>query len=291
MKDGILKIQTVSIIYLLFLGINIKDNKKYCFIQVITNDKSYYIKYDFNDFKYNTSPFAIKIGNNFFSKENVYIDIYDKLSGFKIKGNLYYTNMHELKKTTLSPNIMGPFCYIPFMECNHAILSMKHSIHGSLKINDTNIFFNDGYGYIEKDWGTSFPKSYLWCQANNFKNKNCSLFFSIANIPFKLFNFMGFICVLKINNKEYKFTTYNNSAIKKILITKKLVKIVLSRKTYTLIIKGNRKDSLKLLAPINGDMKRNIFESINSNISIILKENNKIIYRDKSNNCGLEIAN
>ena len=47
------------------------------------------------------------------------------------------------------------------MECYHGIISMNHDILGSLKYNDEDISFNKGKGYMEKDWGHSFPKLYL----------------------------------------------------------------------------------------------------------------------------------
>lgn len=37
--------------------------------------------------------------------------------------------------------------------------------------------------------------------------------FSVADIPFKMFDFTGVICVLIVKGKEYKFTTYNNAKI------------------------------------------------------------------------------
>ena len=75
------------------------------------------------------------------------------------------------------------------MECNHAILSMQNHIKGLININNHKINFNNGNGYIEKDWGCSFQKSYIWCQGNSFKKTNSSFMLSIADIPFKLFSF------------------------------------------------------------------------------------------------------
>ena len=42
----------------------------------------------------------------------------------------------------MNPNIMGPFSYIPFMECNHAILSMQNNANGSININDYEMKFD-----------------------------------------------------------------------------------------------------------------------------------------------------
>ena len=125
---------------------------------------------------------------------------------------------------------MGPFSYIPFMECKHAILSMKNRVEGELFINDKIMKFESGTGYIEKDWGTSYPKSYFWCQGNNFQKSNASFMISIADIPFKMFNFRGTICVLLIDNKEYKFTTYNNTKILKYEVSDNSLNISLKKR-------------------------------------------------------------
>lgn len=185
---------------------------------------------------------------------------------------------------------MGPFSYIPFMECNHAIMSMQNNITGSININDEVLDFNGGIGYIEKDWGTSFPKTYIWCQGNNFEKKNTSFMCSIADIPFKLFHFRGFICVVIIDGKEYKFTTYNGSKIIEYDIDDSCLNITLKRDKYYLNIKSTYDIGHKLVAPVKGTMTKDILESIASLITITLKRNDEIIFSDISSNCGLEIV-
>ena len=46
---------------------------------------------------------------------------------------------------------MGPFAFVPFMECYHGIVSMDHIIQGELEIDGVNIDFSNGRGYLEKD--------------------------------------------------------------------------------------------------------------------------------------------
>ena len=175
-------------------GINIDEEKK-AFIQVITNKTSYYIDYDIKYFKFNVDPFYIQIGENIFSKDGIHIDIKQSNQSPNIYGDISYSKKKEIKKNLLNPNIMGPFSYIPFMECNHAILSMKSLTKGSITIKQEKMNFDNGDAYIEKDWGTSFPKTYIWAQGNEFQNENASFMISIANIPFGLFEFRGLICV------------------------------------------------------------------------------------------------
>ena len=271
-------------------GINIDEKSKNAFIQVITNNSSYFINYNILDFKFNTNPFFIKIGKNFFSKEKIHIEIEDKSQNLKIYGNLKYSNNKNIKTNFINPNIMGPFSYIPFMECNHAILSMKNNINGTIAINNKKINFNNGIGYIEKDWGCSFPKSYIWSQGNDFENQNASFMLSIANIPFKMFEFTGLICVLIIDNKEYKFTTYNNSKIIKYKVEPNFIDIIIKKSSYLLEIKSQNDEANKLTAPVKGKMNKEILESISAKIKITLMKNNNIIFSDISKNSGLEIV-
>ena len=269
-------------------GIHIENNKKSAFIQIITNSSSYYISYPFDEFKFSYEPFSVSIGNNFFSYDMININIEDK--DINIKGKLFYDNHIKIETNTFNPNIMGPFSFIPFMECNHAILSMKHKVSGFLNINNINYDFSNGIGYIEKDWGCSFPSSYLWSQANNFEKQDASFFLSVATIPFSLFTFRGFICSLILDNKEYRFATYNRSKIIKYKASTNNFNIKLKNKDYTLHIYSNNQNSFSLKAPRCGAMEKEIFESIDSNIYVCLSHNKNILFEGKSTNAGLEIV-
>ena len=77
-------------------------------------------------------------------------------------------------------DIMGPFRYIPFMECRHSVFSMQHTVNGRLRINGVDYIFQDGTGYIEGDRGYSFPKHYAWTQ---YGFNGGSLMLSVAEIP------------------------------------------------------------------------------------------------------------
>lgn len=50
-------------------GICINEKGKKAFIQVITNDTSYYVDYSIDDFSFCHNPFYIKIKDNFFQKK------------------------------------------------------------------------------------------------------------------------------------------------------------------------------------------------------------------------------
>lgn len=78
---------------------------------------------------------------------------------------------------------MGPFSYVPFMECRHGVFSMTNTVSGCLSINGHAYRFDNDVGYIEGDRGRSLPKVYAWTQCNFFDESPCSIMLSIADIP------------------------------------------------------------------------------------------------------------
>lgn len=271
-------------------GISISKDGDKAFIQIITDDKSYYIDYDINDFEYSDNPFYIKIGNSYFSKNKIHIDINDVNNDIVMYGDIEYNNSINIDNSLISPSIMGPFSYMPFMECNHSIISIKCNVNGIIWINDRKFIFDDGDGYIEKDYGCSFPKSYIWCQGNSFSKKDASFMISIADIPFMFFNFRGLICSLIVDGCEYRFATYNNSKIIKYDVRDNYFNITLKKGHYYLDISCAFEDGFKLIAPVKGEMSKDIIESITEVVSVCLRNNDEIIFEDTSRNCGLEIV-
>ena len=122
-----------------------------------------------DEFKPTPKRHSLKIGKNYFSRDEISLDLPN------IKGDLKFRNLSPWSNSFLSPGIMGPYSFIPFMECYHGIVSMDHDILGSLKYNNEDISFKKGKGYMEKDWGHSFPKAYIWMQSNHFSKPDISL--------------------------------------------------------------------------------------------------------------------
>lgn len=271
-------------------GINIENGNSYAFIQIIFKEKSYYISYPFSEFSFSNYPFSVKIGKNIFSMNKVKLNINDVPSSLKISGEINFSDLNSISSNIFAPNIMGPFSYFSSMECNHAILSMHNKVNGNIFINDTLISFNNGIAYIEKDWGTSFPKSYIWCQASEFSSKPANFMLSVAKVPFGPVVFTGTIAVLSFLDKEYKFTTYYGCKIKKYIVNNTSFFVQIKQGNKTLKIHSISNNSHSLMAPVKGKMNKEILESISSNIYIELKENNNILFSDTSINCGLEIV-
>lgn len=275
--------------FALIPGIAMDENGlKQAFIQILDGKKlkSNYIKFSFDEFKPNPIVHDIKIGNNRFKLNSIELNLPE------IKGKLIFRDIVPWSKSFFSPGIMGPFSFLPFMECYHGILSMNHSIYGELTINKKKINFDSGRGYIEKDWGHSFPLGYVWMQSNHFSKSKISFKLSVAKIPMKGFSFIGFIAGVWFNSELIEFTTYNFSNLKKCSISKEKVLIEMENNKYKLIAKAIRSKSTKLAAPIQGFMDSRIEESMNSKINLVLidKKNNKSIINDIGSSSCIEVA-
>ncbi|MBN2852711.1 MAG: hypothetical protein JXQ23_08250 [Clostridia bacterium] len=244
------------------------------------------MKYDLAYFESHNQPFQIRIGNCTFSENGIDIDLND--NGFRIRGVLTYTKS-ELYREIVIDNIMGPFKYIKHLECNHGLVSMSRYISGTLAIGAKDVLFKQGKGYMEKDWGKSFPKDYSWIQCNHFNNPDISLFCSVAHIPFGLFSFKGYLCTL-IDKKEYRFATYIKGKAKTRIHSGNILKVRLTNKNFTLFIHARTEQSAQLIAPNRKGMKSNIKEGISGIVKIRLYSEGKLLLKDHGTNAGIEIV-
>ncbi|HYF81816.1 MAG TPA: tocopherol cyclase family protein [Clostridia bacterium] len=283
-------------IYALIPGVSygIDGSKPHSFIQLIDGKscKSLYQTYDIHDFHYSKDNFRLWIGANYFSSGVVDIDL--AADSFSLKGRLNFENSAPWPVSLFSPGIMGWYAFVPFMECYHGIISMKHDISGSLAINNRSVDFTGGRGYMEKDWGRSFPSSWIWMQSNYFENPNVFFTASIARIPWFGKFFTGLIAGLSINGKLYRFATYTGARIEQLSHQSGNIRIRISDKHIYLEIHTRESNSGKLYSPRNGSMEDVIDESMSSEIKVTLGQvaygNRKIIFEGTGRNSGLEIV-
>jgi hypothetical protein len=186
---------------------------------------------------------------------------------------------------------MGPFSFIPSMECYHGIVNINHRISGVLNINGLEIDMTNGEGYIEKDWGRSFPKSWIWLQANHFEGAKGSFMFSIARIPWLGKSFTGFLSFIKTEEGFYKFATYNRSKLKRIKFMGNTLVVSLENSKEMLDFTARYAKGSILRAPKNGLMQREIEETITADVTLRLyNSKNRTIFEGSSKWAGMEIA-
>ena len=271
-------------------GISINElGESHAFIQILNGTKcsSEYLRFPTDEFKHSTKKFDLQIGDNSFSNHAI------KLNLETVKGNLFFTENIPWPKMLGAPGIMGWYGFVPLMECYHSIVSLNNMLHGELTINGETIDFTNGKGYIEKDWGVSFPSAWIWLQSNHFhKNLNdkpISLFASVARIPWVGNTFNGFIVGFWFEDKLYKFANYTG-AKNKISMLDSRIELEFRDKTHTLHISANKAGTGELIAPLKGGMTAKVSESLQSELHIKFYKNAHLIYKGVGRNAGLEAA-
>jgi len=269
-------------------GISMDESgKKHAFIQVINGTKaiSSYHEFAFDDFECKKDRFAISIGDNTFDAKHIQLRLPE------LSGRIEMTGHTPWPKTLGAPGIMGWYSFVPFMQCYHGVLSLHHELSGSLNLSGKEHSFNNGVGYIEKDWGTSFPKSWIWCHSNHFepKENKVSLLASVAHIPWMGSYFVGFLVGLYVDGRLYQFTTYNGSKLKG-SIDESNVYLQFTKGNLTLDIKATKARTAELISPISGGMRGKVNESIEAVVEVVLSKSKSEIYRGVGKHSGLEIA-
>jgi hypothetical protein len=281
-------------------------DKRHAFIQVLdgVTSKVVYHRYSFDTFQAARQGFVFQLADSAFYQQGIQLDISNDEQ--IISGNLNFEGIQPWPVRTFSPGVMGPYRFAPFMQTYHGVLSMDHTIQGELVVDGVQFDFNGGRGYMEKDWGKTFPRAYIWMQSNHFSEKGISLTASVATIPWLWSWFRGFLIGLLIEDKLYRFTTYLGSEIEELSVDDKKTEWVVIGKSqsdpggrfpgYQLIIQAERGSAGLLKSPELDGMTPRIFESLTANLNIVLVGLDKdgkeieIIYQGEGDCGGLEIA-
>jgi hypothetical protein len=281
-------------------------NLRHAFIQVLDGirGKVVYHRFPVGEFQGSGSEFLIKIANNHFHARGITLDLEDERQ--RLSGELIFDDLKPWPIRLLSPGVMGLYRFAPFMQTYHGVLSMDHTIQGSMKFDGRKVDFSGGRGYIEKDWGKTFPRAYIWMQTNHFIDQGVSLTASVATIPWLRGWFRGFLVGLLIDGELYRFTTYLGSEIFSLIQDDQHVTWILngSKRTasvpqfhqYQLSIRAERSGGGLLSSPELDGMTPRILESLTAEVHVELKgidktnKTGQVIYQGLGTCGGLEVA-
>jgi len=265
--------QTIALIPAIHIE---KNGEKSASIQVISETDAWWVEYPAHQFSACEDRFFVQIGENVFSQDGIRIAIQkDNLS---LQGKVSFGPI-----LPLSTDIMGPFRWLPKMECAHSVISMRHTLDGFLVLNGEKLDYNQGLGYIESDRGRSFPQNYLWTQCCWGES---SIFLSIATIPVSKIRFTGCICAILHKGKEYRIATYKGARVEKWSADGAVIR----QGKYRLEVKLLEQTAQRLRAPANGKMCRTVQESLCAKVHYRLWEGDKLIMDKTSHKAGYEYA-
>ena len=245
-----------------------KSQESHAFIQILdgkTHSSSYH-KFPLSQFKAAHDKLDIQIDSNHFSDKKISLHINSQQRN--IEGEVYFDKLNPWPVRFFSPGVMGWYAFVPFMECFHGVLSLDHTLSGQFKTDNEIISFDKGSGYIEKDWGRSFPEAYIWMQCNHFNQSGVSLSASVAKIPWITGAFRGFIIGLWWDNQLYPFTTYNGATLSIVKIKDQEISIEVKNSRYLLRVKAEMANQGQLHGPFENQMLSRVSESLDSRLEL-----------------------
>ena len=238
-------------------------SQDHAFVQILFSSppENRFVPYPVEAFLCEEQGFEVRIGPNIFSLEGIRLSIPE----IGLEAALTYDHHVLLQTSLFSPTIMGPFAYLPGMQCRHGVLSLWHGVNGEVCYQQRRLAFSGADGYIEKDWGGVFPESWVWMQCGNH---DVTLMCAVATIPLKPIHFTGVICVLRIGTKQFRFATYNGVHISRLDLKADAVRVEMERKGQRLSIEACNNEFGFLQAPSRTGMDRRISESVSARFRV-----------------------
>ena len=258
----------------------------HAFIQVLFGKRcrSEYIRFEAGQFRPSGKFFELHLGNNYFAADRL------RLNLPQLRGTLNFNNLSPWPKSLGAPGIMGWYSFIPFMECYHGIVSVDHQVEGQLEIFGEAVDFTAGRGYTEKDWGRSFPSSWIWMQTNHFDTPGpTSLTASVARIPWLGSHFIGYIVGFLLEGRLYRFATYTG-AMMQARLEGDCVHLAFRDRRRRLEITAEQGEGGELLSPLSGEMTGKVNESMQASVEVSFYESDRLRFRGTGRNVGLEVA-
>ena len=241
-------------------------------IQLITDDASCSVSYPISLCRQIGDE--LWIGQSRFTRESITLRI--RTPELTATGSLRFGARKPLRY-----DIMGPFQYVPFLQCTHRVYSMHHRVDGEVMLNGKPITFQNANGYTEGDRGRSFPSHYVWTQAFI---PGGSVMLSVAQIPMGPTQFTGIIGFVYLKGKEYRIATYLGARVAKLQNRE----IHIRQGRLNLKVKAQPDPGHPLLAPIDGAMHRTIHEHPSCGIHCRFERKGKVLLDAQIPNAAFE---
>ncbi len=261
-------VQTVALIP----AYHIANGEKTCSLQIITDDGSWNASFPCSAFSMDSD--GVCIADSRFTRQGIQLRLHTP--EITASGRLCFGEFDPI-----AYDIMGPFRYVPRMECRHSVFSMKHSVSGLLEINGRAYDFRNGVCYIEGDRGFSFPRHYVWTQCCFPEG---SIMLSVADIPYCGIRFTGVISAIHFQGGEIRLATYLGARV----VSLRDGEVVIRQGRKKLTVRRLEKKGHPLAAPVGGGMTRTIHETAACKTFFRYEEKGNVLFEFVSDQAAFE---
>jgi tocopherol cyclase len=278
--------------YAVIPGVFLSDDpaRHHAFVQVLdgaTGEASYH-RYPAEAFEAAPDAFEVRVGPNRFGRSGLRLDIDDEQR--RLTADVTFGPLVPWPVRPWSPGVMGPYAFVPRMECNHGVVSFDHALDGDLQVDGSRIELTGGRGYLAKDWGAAFPAGYVWMQSNHFTNPGSSFVASIAIVPWIRSAFPGFLVGLRHDGRLHRFATYTGARTESLRITDDRVEWTIVDRRRQLDVRAHRGSAGLLLGPTREHMESRVGETMQATIEVRLADRRTgVVLEGTGRNAGLEV--
>lgn len=305
--------------YAIIPGISSPKNEEgHAFIQVLNgvDGGTTYHRFPLSDFHSPKDHFSVTLGDNYFSDQEIRLRLPDLQADVQFHQS-DRAGSKPWPKRPLAPGVMGWYSFIPGMQCYHGLVSLHHYLRGTIQDKKGQHDVGGGLGYIEKDWGSSFPNAWVWLQSNHLLSDSpSSLMVSVADIPWLGRSFTGFLCTFLFEGELHTLATWTGAKVQLAIEplgswqalgptqgvcmetginagavpTTSRAKILLQDKRRKLLVLGQSTQSGELKSPIAGQMSGKINESLQTQLQITFTLDGVVRYDGPAYWSGFEIS-
>ncbi len=239
---------------------NSKD--KFGFLQVlIPNQPPEIVYFSKDEVSCDIEHHTFGLGNNLLTAELIRINTDE----FRIDLNIMTKHPIQTFK-----NSMGYAYYIPNLPCYHSVLHTTQLVSGEIQHKGVRYTLENEMGYLEKNWGTSFPESYFWVHAVDPNDPGVSLLFSRAEIPWLGKTFIKHVGHLCFNGQQIDLRELKNFAVSNFVVSPENRIVQIRSISLQLDISLEFGSEVIFKGPKDGELSRAILHQTDARIDVSL---------------------
>ncbi len=195
----------------------------------------------------------VKLGPNYFSTNRIHIE--HELVELDIE-------IIPQTKKVLKQNSMGIFYLVPGLPCYHSVLQINSSIQGIIKINNELIQLTHASGYLEKNWGISFPEKYFWMHAQDPLNSTNQILYSQAEMRWRNKTFIKHVGFIQLNGRSFDLRKIHRKQLVCNVYNSNQLEISIDHMGIFLYFDLDEATNTSFKSPSNGKMTNKIIHNI-----------------------------
>ena len=212
-----------------------------------------------------------------------------------VTGAVRYGPWDPWPVTLFSPGIMGWYRFVPRMETYHGVLSMDHSLLGSITIDGERDLLRPRARLRREGLGPFVSQLVDLGAVEQFRGRGTSVMVSVAKIPWMGGSFVGNIAGLLHDGALRRFATYTGARIKLVETGENEAHLVIADRREELELHLHGCETLILKAPVLGAMEGRDAESLGGTIDVTLRAvrggRAKVVFEGTGHQAGIEIMN